>query len=60
LKDPVRWKLSALRYAVAPMRSPRVRLVNMGVRWRCGAVIALARSISEREISLIQLSLPAR
>ena len=34
LNEPVRWKSSALRYAVAPIRSPRVRLVSIGVRWR--------------------------
>jgi hypothetical protein len=32
LNEPVRWRFSALRYAVAPMRSPSERLVRSGVR----------------------------
>ena len=32
LNEPVRWNDSAFRKAVAPMRSPSVRLVSMGVR----------------------------
>lgn len=33
LKEPVRWRLSALRNARAPMRSPSERLDRSGVRW---------------------------
>jgi hypothetical protein len=32
LNEPVRWRFSALRKALAPMRSPSDRLVRSGVR----------------------------
>ena len=46
LNDPVRWKLSALRYAAVPMRSDSERLEKSGVRWRTGPTTSRARSTS--------------
>src|SRR5438132_1132762 len=46
LNDPVRWRFSAFRYAFAPIRSPRERLVSSGVRCTTDVTMGRARSTS--------------
>ena len=51
LKEPVRWKSSALRCASAPIRSDSARDEKSGVRWSRPPIASRAARTSSREIT---------